>query len=181
MSFLPVLVSPNHSLLITDELPSPADFLLHQILSSQLKNPNCTRCVVLSAANDLDRWIAVAAKSVGPVAFYLLLSMLTYPKTLNLAQHLNSAKFTFLDILAGADPVESAAGCLKSVFDAVHSILSKEDGNNSQSIVMLDDIVSLHWIGFPSLELIRFSRALHALCLKVPISSSYTVSSTENR
>jgi hypothetical protein len=34
-------------------------------------------------------------------------------------------------------------------------------------LVILDDITILEWIGFPLIDVIRFSRALRALCQKV--------------
>ena len=59
---------------------------------------------------------------------------------------------------------------LRPIFDHVSAILDGEvdkahDGMHN--LVILDDITSLQWIGFPLLELIRFTRALRALCLKV--------------
>jgi hypothetical protein len=59
---------------------------------------------------------------------------------------------------------------LRPIFDHVSAILDGEvdkahDGMHN--LVILDDITSLQWIGLPLLELIRFTRALRALCLKV--------------
>lgn len=54
-------------LLITDTLPAPADFLLHQILSTHLRSrPGDVdaRCVIGSVSEDFGRWKAVAGKSV---------------------------------------------------------------------------------------------------------------------
>jgi hypothetical protein len=66
--FPPVnLVSPDHCLLVTDELPSPADFILHQILATQMKDSTGNRCALLSVSGDLARWKAVAAKSVSAI------------------------------------------------------------------------------------------------------------------
>jgi hypothetical protein len=61
------LVERERLLLITDELPSPADFVLHQILATQFKEKRCHKCVILAVAEDFDRWKAVAAKSVSSV------------------------------------------------------------------------------------------------------------------
>jgi hypothetical protein len=38
--------------------------------------------------------------------------------------------------------------------------------SNDPMLVILDDITILEWIGFPLIDIIRFSRALRALCLK---------------
>ena len=63
-------------LLITDELPSSAYFILHRTLITYLKRPEfrqeCSegerldkpRVVILSVSEDLGRWKALASKSV---------------------------------------------------------------------------------------------------------------------
>lgn len=55
-------------LLITDELPSPGDFLLHKLLADHLKHVRGSstqaRCLVLSVLYDPARWKHIAAKSV---------------------------------------------------------------------------------------------------------------------
>jgi hypothetical protein len=60
----PGLPVPGQMLLITDELSSPADFLLHRFLISHLKNTKDTKCVILSVSEHLARWEAIVAKSV---------------------------------------------------------------------------------------------------------------------
>jgi hypothetical protein len=61
------LPCPGQLLLITDELASPADFLLHKFLSTHLKDPKDAKCVVISVSEDLARWKAIASKSVRPM------------------------------------------------------------------------------------------------------------------
>lgn len=51
-------------LLITDELPSPADFALHQCLISHIKEKQNSLRIVLSVSESLTRWQSVSAKSV---------------------------------------------------------------------------------------------------------------------
>jgi hypothetical protein len=65
--FSPFDVPSGVLLLVTDQLSSPADFLLHGSLIDHLKraksdNPNKT--VVLSVSEDLTRWKSIVAKSV---------------------------------------------------------------------------------------------------------------------
>jgi hypothetical protein len=60
----PEILSHSQLLLITDELPSPADFLLHRILASQLRENAPGKAIILSVSEDLARWKAIAAKSV---------------------------------------------------------------------------------------------------------------------
>lgn len=51
-------------LLISDELGAPGDFLLHRALASHLKDRKKTTAIVLSVAESLSRWKALAFKSV---------------------------------------------------------------------------------------------------------------------
>lgn len=51
-------------LLISDELGAPGDFLLHRALASHLKDRKQANAVVLSVAESLSRWKALAFKSV---------------------------------------------------------------------------------------------------------------------
>jgi hypothetical protein len=54
-------------LLVTDQLSSPADFLLHRSLLDHLKaakSDNPKKTIVLSVSEDLTRWKSIAAKSV---------------------------------------------------------------------------------------------------------------------
>lgn len=60
----PQLPSSEQFLLITDELAAPADFLLHRILGTHLKDAKRTKLVVLSVSEGLARWKAISAKSV---------------------------------------------------------------------------------------------------------------------
>ena len=55
---------------------------------------------------------------------------------------------------------------MRSVYDAICNALERL-GDDGDTMVILDDITSLEWIGFPQLDLIRFSRALRSLCFKV--------------
>ncbi|KAF8882007.1 hypothetical protein BD779DRAFT_1675187 [Infundibulicybe gibba] len=87
MTMLPPFNLPEGILLlITDELPSPADFLLHQSLINHFKESKQPEAIVLSVSNDSSKWKTVAAKN-----------------NLNLSNHLLSKSLTLVDILA-ADP-----------------------------------------------------------------------------
>ncbi|KAH9949101.1 hypothetical protein B0H21DRAFT_730631 [Amylocystis lapponica] len=56
---------------------------------------------------------------------------------------------------------------LLSLLNKVRAALDDpSDERGSPSLVILDDIASLEWIGVPLLELLRFTRALCALCRK---------------
>lgn len=59
---------------------------------------------------------------------------------------------------------------LRPILDIVGNALQIPGGGfDAGAMVILDDITSLEWIGFSSLDLLRFSRALCALCRRVPI------------
>lgn len=58
-------------LLVTDEKPSPADFILHQALISQLKAS--LQCIVLSVSESQARWKAIVSKNVRICKVYLKL------------------------------------------------------------------------------------------------------------
>lgn len=56
-------------LLVTDELPSPANFLLHQILAEHIKSTKgAAKNIVLSVSEDIAKWKSLAAKVVCPLS-----------------------------------------------------------------------------------------------------------------
>lgn len=142
---------PGELLLITDELASPADFLLHRFLAAHLKKGPPFRSVVLSVSGDMARWKAVAGRS-----------------NLNLAQCIDSRSLVFVDVASELGPSlsadSSANSSLRTLFDTLRSLL--DEGADVRPLVILDDIATLEWIGVPLLELVRLSRAICALCRK---------------
>jgi ABC-type glutathione transport system ATPase component len=65
MFSLPQIPGSGELLLVTDELSSPADFVLHADLAAHLKDPTRhARCTVLSVSESLARWKTIASKSV---------------------------------------------------------------------------------------------------------------------
>ena len=58
---------PGEVLLVTDELLAPADFLLHRLLAGHLKESGDSTSVLVSVSEDIERWKAIAAKSVALV------------------------------------------------------------------------------------------------------------------
>ncbi|OSX65827.1 hypothetical protein POSPLADRAFT_1132164, partial [Postia placenta MAD-698-R-SB12] len=77
--------------------------------------------------------------------------------------HIDIASDLSSDASAGAN----ANVRLKSVFDKVRASLNQKSSQKDlQRLVILDDIATLEWIGIPVLELVRFARALCALCRK---------------
>ncbi|KAF8959840.1 hypothetical protein BDZ97DRAFT_1836152 [Flammula alnicola] len=126
-------------LLITDELAAPADFVLHRTLATHLKDRKQPKSLILSVSEGLSRWKALAAK-------------------------------VFVDVLAEVQPsvvVEEASTKPNSSFrillDRVQTYLDR--AKDDPTLIILDDITMLDWIGFPVLDVIRFFRALRGACL----------------
>ena len=58
------LLSLTGPILITDQLASPGDFLLHQLLSEYVKSSPDGKCIIVSTSQDLSRWKAISSRSV---------------------------------------------------------------------------------------------------------------------
>ena len=58
------LVTSSGPVVITDQLASPADFLLHQLLSEYVKCSPDAKCIIVSTAQDLAKWKAISSRSV---------------------------------------------------------------------------------------------------------------------
>jgi len=89
---------------------------------------------------------------------------------MNLAHYLTSDSLIFVDVPATIGPppttgVDSQRPALRAVYDFVRDALGRLQGDGD-IMVLLDDITSLEWIGFPLVDLVRFSRALRSLCFK---------------
>ncbi len=59
------LLTSTGPVLITDQLSSPGDFLLHQLLSEYVKSSPDGKCIIISTSQDLARWKAISSRSVG--------------------------------------------------------------------------------------------------------------------
>lgn len=64
------LPSLGELLVLTDQISSPADFLIHRILTTHLKETNGSKCLFLSVSESLTRLKAIAGKSVRCVSPY---------------------------------------------------------------------------------------------------------------
>jgi hypothetical protein len=80
---------------------------------------------------------------------------------------LSSGAFIFVDVLERVRPsdIDSPAPTLRPILDAVVSALGPNDG--SDTLVIIDDLATLDWLGFSVLDITRFCRALAAACRKV--------------
>ncbi|EGN94901.1 hypothetical protein SERLA73DRAFT_114364 [Serpula lacrymans var. lacrymans S7.3] len=148
------LLASGHFVLVSDHLGAPADFLLHRFLSTHLRESRNCKCVILSVSEDISRWKATSSKA-----------------NLNFPQLIASGIISFIDIAAifgdlSGDIDSSNAVRLRPIYDLLYPVVHPSDGEQSEVLVILDDIATLEWIGVSPIELIRFSRALRALCLK---------------
>ncbi|KAJ3986526.1 hypothetical protein F5890DRAFT_1407134 [Lentinula detonsa] len=155
--FSPFDLPEDIFLLITDELPSPADFALCHCLVSHIKEKqNSSLRVVLSVSESLTRWQSILAKS-----------------NVNLSQQIAAKTFHFIDITSMAlvqtdtDTDKLHGNPFHALYEQISSLLVEGNRDlNPGALVILDDISSLEWIGFSTSDLLRLCRALRVLCLK---------------
>ncbi|KNZ74721.1 hypothetical protein J132_06356 [Termitomyces sp. J132] len=132
-------------LLITDELSSPADFLLHQLVSSHLKDSKSAKSVILSVSEGVERWKAIAAKS-----------------NVNITQCISSGALTFIDVMSHVRSSLDSSTPPTRFF--LHDLLTSQlNATEEPLLIVIDDIISLQWIGFSILDISRFTRSLRAL------------------
>ena len=86
-------------------------------------------------------------------------------QNLNLAHHVEVGSLEFVDVLPELQPTPDRRESLRILIERVQACLDRAAG--FPALIILDDISTLDWIGFPLLELSRFLRALRAACLKV--------------
>ncbi|EIN11178.1 hypothetical protein PUNSTDRAFT_82728 [Punctularia strigosozonata HHB-11173 SS5] len=129
---------PGQLLLITDELPSPADFILHRLVAYHLKKSGTeSTCILVTTSDDASRWTHVGAKT-----------------------HLDARSLVNIDLLSYTKPNAS----LRPLFNDIKRGLESPSAVGKPSLIIVDDIAVMEWIGFPYVEIARFIRALTALC-----------------
>ncbi|KAG1869742.1 hypothetical protein C8R48DRAFT_746898 [Suillus tomentosus] len=149
----PDLFSSHRLLLITDQLPAPADFLLHRFLHLHLRQSKTAKCFVLAVSESLERWKSVASKANANVT--------------------HSESFQFIDVFDQHPPAQNRGEgplnviSLKYIYDILSAKLSDSQTHGQIPLVILDDMTSLEWLGVSLLDLSRFARALRALCVKM--------------
>ncbi|KAK0452319.1 hypothetical protein EV421DRAFT_1898068 [Armillaria borealis] len=136
MTFTPLDLPQGIIQLITDELPSPADFILHQNLISHSKGAQGSKTNY-----------SVCVRRMGEMAGYSIEA----PE--ELWQSYIRRCFFF-------EPEESG---LRPIFNVVFEVLKE---CTPDSLIILDDVSMLEWIGVSALEILRFCRALRAQCIK---------------
>jgi hypothetical protein len=142
-----------------------------------------------SATKDWEHWKSVASRSVSlfPLireAIVLYIDPLSL-QNLNLQSYVTSKSLNFIDAVPLLGPPakspESPASNtpmsfqLRNLYDQIVAALGSTSEIVAEAIppmVILEDLAELEWIGIPSIEVIRFFRALRALCIKVRVFRS---------
>ncbi|KAF9074272.1 hypothetical protein BDP27DRAFT_1214645 [Rhodocollybia butyracea] len=135
-------------LLITDELPSPADFALHQCLISHAKEKKDSLRIVLSVSQSLTKWQSISGKS-----------------SVTISQQITAKTFHLIDVSSGLESDKITSDPLHALYEQVAAVLETYS-QGPDALVILDDISALEWIGYSTSGLFRLCRALRALCLK---------------
>lgn len=103
----------------------------------------------------------------------------THAQNVNLDQHIASQWLSFIDVLGQL----RGEATLRPLYDVVQAYLQAAVADESHTLVILDTVSPLEWIGYSTTELFRFLRALAALCRKVrsamPFSTAYSRCRTE--
>ena len=69
------------------------------------------------------------------------------------------------------DLSEASAGIsLRPIFDELFSALTQPDHKDAHTLIIVDDLSTLEWIGFSASDVSHFARALCALSRKVGIT-----------
>jgi hypothetical protein len=118
-----------------------------------LKQSKTAKCIVLSVSESLERWKSVASKANTNVV--------------------HNESFRFIDVSDQHLPSQNRGEgdtnkiSLKCIYDLLSVELLNSRTNGQISLVILDDITSLEWLGVSLLDLSRFARALRTLCVKM--------------
>ncbi|KAJ7595977.1 hypothetical protein C8J56DRAFT_923677 [Mycena floridula] len=90
--------------LVTDEISSPADFFLHETVASHFKKSRTSKCIILSVAEGLTKWQAIAAKS-----------------NLNLGQRITAGSLRFVNVVGA--PFSNTFQLLTSILDSDTTVI----------------------------------------------------------
>ncbi|KAK7470329.1 hypothetical protein VKT23_001759 [Stygiomarasmius scandens] len=86
-------------------------------------------------------------------------------QNLNLTQLSSSGSLHFIDVVPMLGSPENPDS-FRTLFERVNTVLDATETSTEPTLVILDDITTLEWIGYSALATTRFCRALRALCLK---------------
>jgi hypothetical protein len=187
-----LLPQTGQLLLITDHLAASAEFVLHRALHSCLRTRaladsdaanTVQRVVLVSLSRDLVHWRAIASKAgvnlgqhlkAGSLAFVDGLAISAYTSGTQQNDRADEVGCTRCPPLFLVDGVKKSEPSLKGLYDVIQKALlpTRVDNETDHSaaaagaatIVMIDDITLLSFIGISDTAITRFIRALRALC-----------------
>ncbi|KAH9987019.1 hypothetical protein BJV74DRAFT_843197 [Russula compacta] len=143
------LLTSSGPILITDQLASPGDFLLHQLLSEYVKSSPDGRCIIISVSQALAKWRAISSRS-----------------GFNLDQKLEQGSVVFIDVPGQFPDLSPSEGpSLLPLLDLIRRCIGIQRGS-TPPLVIFDELASFEWIGHSALDVSRFARALVASCAK---------------
>ncbi|KAN0130283.1 Uncharacterized protein family UPF0405 [Lactarius tabidus] len=147
------LVTSSGPVVITDQLASPADFLLHQLLSEYMKSSPDAKCIIVSTTQDLAKWKAISSRS-----------------GLNLTEKLEQGSIVFIDVPTQLPDLSLSDGAsLLPLFNLIQNSVERQD-DTENTLVIFDELATFEWIGHSALDISRFARALVAYCAKSAVS-----------
>lgn len=161
--------------LISDHVASPADFILHRVLSQCLKSSSTALTTIISLEREFAQWSAIAAKSNiqlskhlndGSLAYIDGLSVSSSPPLGSSAQELNMGEgyHTAPSAFQSTDAIT-----LKGLYSTLERTLQKRQ--SQPHVLILDSPCILDFIGVPSLDITRFIRAVAGLYRSNALSS----------
>ncbi|KAI0279896.1 hypothetical protein BGY98DRAFT_383154 [Russula aff. rugulosa BPL654] len=146
------LLTSTGPVLITDQLSSPGDFLLHQLLSEYVKSSPDGKCIIISTSQDLARWKAISSRS-----------------GLNMAQKLEQGSIVFIDVPTQLPDLSPSKGTLLPLLDLIRRYIETRRGT-TPTLLIFDELALFEWIGHSELDVSRFARALVSSSVKNDVS-----------
>ncbi|KAF8490340.1 hypothetical protein F5888DRAFT_1621096 [Russula emetica] len=130
------LLTSTGPVLITDQLSSPGDFLLHQLLSEYAKSSPDGKCIIISTSQDLARWKAISSRS-----------------------KLEQGSIVFIDVPTQLPDLSPSKGTLLPLLNLTQRYIETLRGA-TPTLLIFDELALFEWIGHSELDVSRFARAL---------------------
>ncbi|KAG9000328.1 hypothetical protein FRB95_013112 [Tulasnella sp. JGI-2019a] len=147
------------TLLITDDLNSPAEFLLHVILSAHCSGSSQSAATIVTSKASA-HWRDIALRMGSKASQRLASGGVKFVDPAALLIHEPSA--------ADGPKTPSPDWLLEKIFASlVEDCAAFPCSNGNAGLIILDDLNSLEWIGCSELNVVRFLRGVQALARKV--------------
>ncbi|KAG9009541.1 hypothetical protein FRB94_011958 [Tulasnella sp. JGI-2019a] len=146
------------TLLITDDLNSPAEFLLHVILSAHCSGSSQSAATIVTSKASA-HWRDIALRMGSKASQRLASGGVKFVDPAALLIHEPSA--------ADGPKTPSPDWLLEKIFASlVEDCAAFPCSNGNAGLIILDDLNSLEWIGCSELNVVRFLRGVQALARK---------------